>query len=75
MYQTDEHTEYGFTITLDGHPVATVTRLGRRIDGDDAAGWAVERALPMERHTTDAQWQELVSIVLPRPSGETGGVR
>lgn len=42
MYQTENHDEYAFTITLDGHPVATVTRLGWRVEGDDAAGWATE---------------------------------
>lgn len=73
MYQTDGHNEYGFTIMLDGHPVATVTRLGRRVEGDDAAGWAVERAMPMAMHTTDEQWRELVSMIEPAPAGQNQG--
>jgi hypothetical protein len=68
MYQTENHDEYAFTITLDGHPVATVTRLGRRVDGDDAAGWATERGLPMENHLTDEQWRRLVALVKNAPT-------
>lgn len=68
MYQTENHDEYGFTLTLDGHPVATVTRLGRRVEGDDAAGWATERGLPMERHLTDDQWRRLVALVAHAPA-------
>lgn len=68
MYQTENHDEYGFTLTLDGHPVATVTRLGRRVEGDDAAGWATERGLPLERHLTDDQWRRLVALVTHAPA-------
>lgn len=68
MYQTQDRDEHGFTITVDGHPVATVTRLGRRVDGDDAAGWATERGLPMANHLTDEQWRRLVALVSHAPA-------
>jgi len=68
MYQTENRDEYGFTLTLDGHPVVKVTRLGRRVEGDDAAGWATERGLPMANHLTDDQWRRLVALVANAPA-------
>ena len=68
MYCVENCNEYGFAITANGgHDVARVERLGRRVEGDDAAGWAVSRGLPMEHHTTDEQWQRIIDLAAAAP--------
>lgn len=68
MYHVGNRDDYGVAVAIDGHVVATVTRLGRRVEGDDAAGWATERGLPIENHLTDDQWQRLVLLIANAPA-------
>ena len=68
MYTIGHADEYAGQLTnAAGYDIAEVVRHGRRVEGDDAAGWATSRGLPLEHHTTDAQWQELLRLLNAAP--------
>ena len=68
MYQVTDENEHQFVIAVDGHAVARIERYGKRVEGDDAAGWAVQRGLPPENHLTDEQWRRLVALIAHAPA-------
>ena len=69
MYQIENADEYACQITNKaGYDIAEVVRHGRRVEGDDAAGWATSRGLPLEHHTTDAQWRRLLLLLNAAPA-------
>jgi hypothetical protein len=69
MYRIQNADEYACQITNKaGHDIAEVVRHGRRVEGDDAAGWATSRGLPLDNHTTDEQWQELLRLIDAAPA-------
>ena len=68
MYRVESADGFACQLTnSDGYDVAEVVRHGRKVDGDDAAGWAVSRGLPVEHHTTDDEWKRMLKLINAAP--------
>jgi hypothetical protein len=68
MFTIGHADEYAGQLTNEaGYDVAEVVRHGRKVEGDDAAGWATSRGLPLEHHTSDDEWRRMLLLLNAAP--------